>query len=81
MGMTITQASDIYSVGIMLYEMLAGQPPYTGKSVMEILLAHQNRESPEAVPSRPRDIARDWKGSFSPASNGTSSADIATAKV
>ena len=41
MGLTITQAADIYSVGVMFYEMLAGRPPYTGKSVTEILLAHQ----------------------------------------
>jgi serine/threonine-protein kinase len=61
LGLTITQASDIYSVGIMLYEMLAGQPPYTGKNVMEILMAHQRGNPPklsEVVPGISPELER-----------------------
>ncbi len=31
---------DIYALGIMLYEMLAGQPPYVGESMGEVLMKH-----------------------------------------
>ena len=61
MGATITQASDIYSVGVMLYEMLAGQPPYTGKTVTQILLArHQGTPPPlvETVPGMPPEVEK-----------------------
>jgi len=33
-------ASDVYALGITLHHLLTGQPPYAGKSVKEILLAH-----------------------------------------
>jgi eukaryotic-like serine/threonine-protein kinase len=39
--------SDIYSVGCVLYEMLAGEPPYTGATAAALLA----RKSLEAVPS------------------------------
>jgi serine/threonine-protein kinase len=33
-------ASDVYSLGITLYHLLVGQPPYAGMSIKEILEAH-----------------------------------------
>ncbi len=39
-GGPITGASDQYSLGIVAFEMLAGQPPFTGPSMMPIMYSH-----------------------------------------
>jgi two-component system sensor kinase len=36
----VTECSDLYSVGIVLYECLAGRPPFEGKTVGEVLRQH-----------------------------------------
>jgi serine/threonine-protein kinase len=52
----ITNRSDIYSLGSVLYEMLVGEPPHTGASVQSILMkivaeeARPVRELRKAVP-------------------------------
>jgi serine/threonine-protein kinase len=40
MGEEVEPASDVYSVGVMLYEMLTGQKPFDGKDVNEIAQKH-----------------------------------------
>tara|TARA_R110002072_G_scaffold303069_1_gene492589 strand:- start:74658 stop:76298 length:1641 start_codon:yes stop_codon:yes gene_type:complete len=39
-GKRCTRASDLYSLGAVLYVMLAGRPPFTGKNAVEIIQKH-----------------------------------------
>ncbi|MEP7225436.1 MAG: Stk1 family PASTA domain-containing Ser/Thr kinase, partial [Actinomycetota bacterium] len=39
-GAGVDQRSDLYSVGILLYEMLTGEVPFTGESPVEIAMRH-----------------------------------------
>jgi len=47
-GKPVHPSSDLYSVGVVLYEMLTGQVPFTGDTALEIAMKHLN-----AVPEPP----------------------------
>lgn len=49
-GKSATPLTDIYSLGIVAYEALAGKRPFTGESQMEIAMAQINK-APPALPA------------------------------
>lgn len=53
-GNPVDQRSDLYSLGVILYEMLTGDRPYKGTTVIAILTAHQE----EPIPRLPANLAR-----------------------
>jgi tRNA A-37 threonylcarbamoyl transferase component Bud32 len=46
----IDARSDLYSLGVMYYEMLTGQKPYTGATAMEVIYKHKRADIPEIAP-------------------------------
>jgi len=45
--------SDLYSLGCVLYEMLAGEPPFTGPTVESLIHQHLTAEPPSITVMRP----------------------------
>src|ERR1700749_2696502 len=45
-GFRVDARTDLYSLGVMFYEMLTGQRPYSGKSAMDIMAQHASAAVP-----------------------------------
>ena len=50
-GHAITPASDLYSLGVMLYEMLTGERPYRADSLEQLLALHLKAPVPTLPPA------------------------------
>ena len=57
-GQPVTPATDVYSAGIVLYEMLAGRTPFGGESAVEIALQHVQLQPPPLQNGTPRSLER-----------------------
>jgi serine/threonine-protein kinase len=60
-GAGVDHRCDIYALGCMLFEMLAGAPPFSGTNVRDLLAAHKFRQPPPLavmVPQVPPSLDR-----------------------
>ena len=57
-GQPVDPRTDIYSLGVTCYHMLAGQPPFRGQSAFELATQHVNKEPPPLGAARP-DLPRE----------------------
>ena len=55
-GRPATSVSDLYALGVVAYECLAGQPPFTGDSPVALALAHTREEPPELPSHVPAEV-------------------------
>lgn len=52
-GEEITPAADVYALGCVTYQCLAGAPPFGNRRGMAVLIAHVSEEAPNLVDSSP----------------------------
>ena len=53
LGQPVTGQSDLYSLGVVLYEMLTGEVPFRGDSPVAVAMKHVREELPDVQERRP----------------------------
>lgn len=53
-GAAVDQRSDLYSLGVIFYEMLTGKRPFRGSTVIAIIQSHRN----DPIPVLPEELSR-----------------------
>src|SRR5271155_5139795 len=53
LGESVTGQSDLYSLGIVFYEMLTGVVPFTGESPVAVAMKHVREDVPDVQLARP----------------------------
>jgi len=57
-GAEVDHRADLYAVGVILFEMLAGKPPFQAEQMMPLLIKHMTEEPPALPDAVPRNVRR-----------------------
>lgn len=57
-GAEVDHRADLYAVGVMLFEMLSGKPPFQAEQMMPLLIKHMTEDPPPLPDSVPRTVRR-----------------------
>ncbi|MDY0000650.1 MAG: protein kinase, partial [Polyangia bacterium] len=58
LGSPVDSRVDVFSVGVLAYEMLTGDLPFPGRNMMQVVALHQQGPAPELADMRPADAPK-----------------------